>query len=153
MKKFLLLLALLPSLCIAKGEFVNAVPMDNSDGKTCKVFVSDYKQGSDVRYLGNCTWFGLSGTAAYVQNWNFSNHIKIVRANFQYGQIKSYAKVTYINRVNKTIYTYDEFLGYTDNVKNYNLDDILADASQAGLAMDNNIMAYIKFANYIDTME
>jgi len=153
MKKLLVLLALMPSLCFAAGEFISAVPVDQPNGSTCKVYVSEYHVGSGVMYLGECGWYGLKGTAAYVQGWNYANHIRIVRGNFKYGQAMAYSKVTYINKIAKTIQTYEEFSNSKENFKQYNLDDILADVAQARMPLDNSIMAYIKFANYIDTLE
>jgi hypothetical protein len=153
MRKLILLLALVPTWCFAIGEFVAATPIDNPNGSTCKVYVSEYRAGSDVMYLGSCGWYGLKGIGAYVQGWNHSNHVRIVRSVFNYGQPTTYSKVTYINKVNNTIKTYEEYGGKIENIKQYNLDDILADSLQAGLPVDHSIMAYIKFANYIDTME
>jgi hypothetical protein len=77
----------------------------------------------------------------------------VVRGNFKFGQPQTNTKVTYINKIARTIQTYEESNGYTENMRTYNFDDILADAVQAGLQLDNKIMTYIKFANYIDTME
>jgi hypothetical protein len=152
-KNILLVFALLLSTAAyADGAFVMASPIDNPNGKECKVFVPDYHAGSGVMYLGNCGWFGLNGIAAYVQGWNYANHIKIVRGSFEYGQVKSYSKVTYINKVNKTIQTYEQSYRMPE-VRQYNLDEILTDAVQAGLPIDNSIMSYVKFANYIDTLE
>jgi len=153
MKKLIALLALMPSLCFAVGEFINAAPMDEPNGSSCKVYVSEYHSGSGVMYLGSCGWYGLKGTAAYVQGWNYANHIRVVRGVFDQGRTITYSKVTYINKVAKTIQTYEEFGTRKENIKRYDLDDKLTDAAQAGLSLDNNIMAYIKFANYLDTFE
>lgn len=153
MKKLLLLLALIPSWCFAAGEFVIASPMDKPNGSDCRVYVSQYHVGSNVLYLGNCGWYGLKGVAAYVQAWNHSNHVRIVRSVFNYGQPTTYSKVTYINKLNDTVQTYEEYGSRIENIKQYNLNDMLVDSLQAGLKIDYSTMDYIKFANYIDTME
>jgi hypothetical protein len=153
MKKLLVLFALLPTLCMGMGIFVNADEMDNLSGSKCKVHVSQYHSGSGIMYLGNCGWYGLKGPAAYVQAWNHSNHVMIVRGDFKYAQAQAHTKVTYINKVKNTIETYEEFGGYKENVKTYNFHDILADAVQAGFQIDSKVITYVKFANYIDTME
>jgi len=106
MKKLLVLFALLPTLCMGMGIFVNADEMDNLNGSKCKVYVSQYHSGSGIMYLGNCGWYGLKGPAAYVLAWNDSNHVLIVRGDFKYAQAKAYTKVTYINIIKNTIQTY-----------------------------------------------
>ena len=153
MKKLLLFLALIPSWCFAVGEFVIAAPINKTNGSNCKVYVSDYHVGSDVMYLGDCGWYGLKGIAAYVQGWNHSNHVRIVRSVFNYGQPTTYAKVTYINKIKDTIQTYEQYGSRIENIKQYNLNDMLTDSLQAGLKIDYSTMDYITFANYIDTFE
>jgi hypothetical protein len=61
--------------------------------------------------------------------------------------------VTYINIVERTVTTYEESQSIHINKRNYQLDDILADAKQSGVKIDSSNMAYINFANYIDVLE
>jgi hypothetical protein len=153
-KNILLIFALvLPVLCFADEAAISATPLDSYGGNRCKVFVPQYRAGSAVMYTGSCGWTGLSGTAAYVQTWNHGNHIRIVRGQFASGQIQSFAKITYINMVKKTVETYEQNSYTTQNFNEHHLDDILADAKQSGLRFDNTAMAYIKLANYIDMRE
>jgi hypothetical protein len=132
---------------------VSAAPLDNPRGSRCKVVLTDYKPGSAAMYVGSCGWTGLNGTAAYVQGWNHSNHIKVVRGQFISGRVESFAKVTYINKVANVVQTYEESSYMTRNVNTYQLGDLLADAHQTGLNFDNTVSAYIKLANYIDIRE
>jgi hypothetical protein len=88
-----------------------------------------------------------------VQGWNHSNHIKVVRGQFVSGRIETFAKVTYINKVNNVVQTYEESSYMTRNIASYQLGDLLADAHQVGLNFDNTVSAYIKLANYIDIRE
>jgi len=132
----------------------NAMPLDNPTGSTCAVTLSDYYAGSVVMYTGQCGWGGLKGVAAYIQAWNHSNHIKIVRGVFNNSKAASWSKVTYINKVARTIETYEEDYWMTRNRKSYNYDNMETDARQAGLQLDfNKASAYLKFANYIDVHE
>ena len=154
MKKIFVVFALiLPVICFAGELAVSIAPVDNPNGSKCKVVLMDYKPGSAAVYLGNCGWTGLKGEGAYVQAWNHSNHIKIVRGQFSSGRVESFAKVTYINRVTNTVETYEESTYLSRRRGAYYLDDLLADAKQSGLGLDNSISAYIKFANYIDLKE
>jgi hypothetical protein len=153
-KNILLVFALLlPPLCFAQEVAVSAAPLDNPSGSRCKVVLTDYKAGSAAQYLGSCGWTGLNGTGAYVQGWNHSNHIKVVRGQFVSGRIETFAKVTYINKVNNVVQTYEESSYMTRNITSYQLGDLLADAHQVGLNFDNTVSAYIKLANYIDIRE
>jgi len=153
-KNILLIFALvLPVLCFADEAAISATPLDSYGGNRCKVFVPQYRAGSAVMYTGSCGLTGLSGTGAYVQTWNHGNHIRIVRGQFASGQIQSFAKITYINMVKKTVETYEQNSYTTQNFNEHYLDDILADARQSGLRFDNTAMAYIKLANYIDMRE
>jgi hypothetical protein len=153
-KKILLIFALvLPVTCLADEMAVAAMPIDGYSGNRCKVFIPQYRAGSSVMYTGSCGWAGLSGTGAYVQTWNHGNHIRIVRGQFASGQIQSFAKITYINMVKKTVETYEQNSYTTQNFNEHHLDDILADARQSGLRLGNTPMAYIKLANYIDMRE
>jgi hypothetical protein len=154
MKNILLVFALLLSpLCHADEMAVSAAPLDNPSGSRCKVVLTEYKPGSAAMYYGSCGWTGLKGTAVYVQGWNHSNHIKVVRGQFESGKIESFAKVTYINKVTNVVETYEES-SYMKQSKNvYHLGDLLADAHQSGLHFDNTVSAYIKLANYIDIRE
>jgi hypothetical protein len=153
-KNILLVFALLLSpLSFAQEMAVSAAPLDNPTGSRCKVILSEYKAGSAAQYLGSCGWTGLNGTGAYVQGWNHSNHIKVVRGQFVSGRVESFAKVTYINKVNNVVQTYEESSYMTRNITSYQLGDLLADAHQAGLNFDSTVSAYIKLANYIDIRE
>lgn len=152
MKKLLLALTVaLPSICFADEMLVSAVSMQNNS--TCNITVPQYKPGSSVMYLGDCGWMGLKGTAAYVQAWNHSNHIRIVRGEFSSGKIQSFAKVTYINMVTRSIETYEQNSYSTQNQNNHNLDEVLTDAKQAGVRFYKKPTDYITLANYIDTKE
>ena len=134
----------------------NAMPLDNPTGSTCEVVLSEYYAGSVVMYAGSCGWYGLKGVGGYIQAWNHSNHIKIVRGVFDSGRAVSWAKVTYINRVKNTIETYeeDEEPWMTKNRKTHKLDDIETDARQAGLALNfNRASSLLKLANYVDVLE
>jgi hypothetical protein len=156
MKKLLLVFALLllpQTICLADEMAVSAAPLDNPSGSRCKVILSDYRSGSAAQYVGNCGWTGLNGTGAYVQGWNHSNHIKVVRGQFVSGRVESFAKVTYINKVKNIVQTYEENSYMSRNFTTYQLGDILADAHQSGLNFDNTVSAYIKLANYIDIRE
>lgn len=154
MKKLLLVFALLlPALSFADEMAISAAPLDNVGGSRCKVILSDYRAGSAAQYVGKCGWTGLTGTGAYVQGWNHSNHIKVVRGQFVSGRVESFAKVTYINKVTNVVETFEESNYMTRNSNVYHLGDILADAHQAGLHFDNTVSAYIKLANYIDMRE
>jgi hypothetical protein len=153
-KNILLVFALLLSpLSFAQEMAVSAAPLDNPTGSRCKVILSEYKAGSAAQYLGSCGWTGLNGTGAYVQGWNHSNHIKVVRGQFVSGRVESFAKVTYINKVNNVVQTYEESSYMTRNITIYQLGDLLADAHQVGLNFDSTVSAYIKLANYIDIRE
>jgi hypothetical protein len=152
MSKLLLTLAIvLPSICFADQVVVSAVSMQ--DQSTCNVTVPQYKPGSSVMYLGNCGWTGLKGTGAYVQAWNHSNHIKIVRGEFYSGKIQSFAKITYINMVTRSIETYEQNTYSTQNLNTHDLDNVLTDAKQAGVRFYKKPTDYITLANYIDTKE
>ena len=153
MKKLIAVLMLAPALCFAESRYIAAQPMDQPNGSTCKVLVADYRPGSGVMYLGTCGWTGLKGVASYTQGWNAGNHIKVVRGEFDSGKPLSVTKVMYLNKVNKTIHTYEQSEYGTGMSKKYNLDDVLTDAKQAGLRLDNSIMAYTKLANYLDIFE
>ncbi len=152
-KKLLTILLVFPIMCFAQAQYVSAVPLTNFNGSTCRVLVADYRPGSFVYYLGNCGLTGLKGTAAYITAWNHSNHIQIIRGNFSSGKAESFTKVTYINIVERTVTTYEESQSIHINKRNYQLDDILADAKQSGVKIDSSNMAYINFANYIDVLE
>jgi hypothetical protein len=151
--KFLIFALILPSICFADEMAVSAGFMDNPSGSRCKVVLSDYRPNSAAVYLGNCGWTGLKGIGAYVQAWNHSNHVKIVRGQFSSGRVEGYAKVTYINRLTNTVETYEESSYTIRNSNSYSLDGVLADARQSGLQFDSSVSAYIKFANYIDLRE
>ena len=156
MNKLFFCLALVCSSVNAQEMSVNAMPLDNPTGSTCKVVMSEYRAGSVVMYTGNCGWSGLHGIAGYIQAWNHSNHIKIVRGLFRNSKAVSWAKVTYINKIDKTIETYeeDEEPWMTKNRKTHNFDDMEADARQAGLVLNfNKASSLFKFANYIDVRE
>jgi hypothetical protein len=155
-KKLLLIFALvllIPSVCFGNGTAVAASEIDNPKGNKCRVVLTEYRPNSGVMYVGNCGWTGLKGIGAYVQGWNHSNHIKIVRGHFESGTVQSYAKVTYINKLEGTVQTYEESMFITKNSRQYYLADLLADANQSGLYFDNTVFAYIKFANYVDMRE
>ncbi len=152
-KKLLTILLVFPIMCFAQAQYVSAVPLTNFNGSPCRVLVADYRPGSTVYYLGNCGLTGLKGTAAYITAWNHSNHIQIIRGNFSSGKAESFTKVTYINIVERTVTTYEESQSIHINKRNYQLDDILADAKQSGVKIDSSNMAYINFANYIDVLE
>ena len=153
MKKILAAFLLLPTLCFAEARYIAATQMDQPNGSTCKVLVDEYHAGSGVMYLGECGWTGLKGIASYTQGWNYGNHIRVVRGEFSSGKPISVTKVMYLNKVNKTIHTYEQGEYSKSGIKRYNLDDVLADANQAGLRLDNSIMAYTKLANYLDVFE
>lgn len=154
MNKLLFCVALLCSSANAQEMAINAMPLDNPTGSTCKVVMSEYRAGSVVMYTGKCGWNGLYGIAGYIQAWNHSNHIKIVRGMFNNGKANSWTKVTYINKVSKTIETYEEDEWLTNNRKTHNFDDMEADARQAGLVLNfNKASSLFKFANYIDVRE
>jgi hypothetical protein len=153
-KNILLIFALLLSpLCFAQAQYVAADPIDKPGGSTCKVLVTEYRPGSGVMYFGDCGWTGLKGIAAYVHGWNQSNHIRVVRGNFSGGKAESFTKVTYINKIERTIMTYEENSYSKLNMKLYQLDDVITDATQAGMKIDHTIMTYVKLANYIDVFE
>lgn len=152
MKKLLLALAVvLPSICFGDEATVSAVSMQ--DRGTCNVTVPQYRPGSSVLYMGECGWTGLKGTAAYIQHWNHSNHIRIVRGQFSSGKIQSFAKITYINMITRSIETYEQNSYTTQNVNTHELDGVLTDAKQAGVRFSKNATDYITLANYIDTKE
>ena len=153
MSKYFLFLLLLPTICFAQSQYISAYPMDNPEGKTCKVLVNDYKPGSTVVYVGDCGMMGLKGVAAYIQAWNHANHIRIVRGQFNSGKAISDTKVTYINRVRGTITTFDEGAYYKSTAKLYKLDDVITDAVQSGIKLDGSVVAYVRLANYIDVFE
>jgi hypothetical protein len=154
MKKFIFGLALVCSSVNAQEMVINAMPLGDPRGSTCKVVLAEYRPGSVVMYSGKCGWHGLSGVAGYIQSWNHSNHIKIVRGAFDSGRAVSWTKVTYINKVNKTIETYEEDEWITNNRKIHKYDDVEADARQAGLGLNFNKSASLfAFANYIDVLE
>ena len=138
MNKLFFCVGLLCSSANAQEMAVNAMPLNNSIGSTCKVVLSDYRAGSVVTYTGKCGWYGLSGVSGYIQAWNHSNHIKIVRGVFNSGKAVSWTKVTYINKVSRTIETYEEDEWLTNNRKTHNFDDREADARQAGLYLNFN---------------
>lgn len=134
----------------------NAMPLDYPTGPSCAVVLSEYYAGSVVMYTGNCGWQGLKGVGGYIQAWNHSNHIKIVRGLFDSGRAVSWAKVTYINRVKNSVETYeeDEEPWMTKNRKSYMLDEIETDARQAGLVLNfNRASSLIRLANYLDVLE
>jgi hypothetical protein len=141
----------LPSVCFGDEATVSAVSMQNRGN--CNVTVPYYRPGSSVMYMGDCGWTGLKGTAAYIQSWNHSNHIRIVRGEFSSGRIQSFAKVTYINAVTRSVETYEQNSYATQNFNTHALDDVLADAKQSGVRFSKNATDYITLANYIDTKE
>lgn len=147
------LVLLIPSVCFGNGTSVSASEIDNPKGNKCRVVLTEYRPNSGVMYVGNCGWAGLKGIGAYVQGWNHSNHIKIVRGHFESGTVQSFAKVTYINKLEGTVQTYEESMFIIKNSRQYDLADLLADANQSGLHFDNTVFAYIKFANYVDMRE
>jgi hypothetical protein len=154
MNKLLFCIGLLCSSVNAQEMAINAMPLDNPTGSTCKLVMAEYRAGSVVMYTGKCGWNGLYGIAGYVQAWNHSNHIKIVRGMFNNGKAVSWTKVTYINKVNRTIETYEEDEWITNNRKTHNFDDRETDARQAGLYLNfNKAESLFKFANYIDIHE
>lgn len=154
MKKFMFGLALVCSGVNAQSMAVNAMPLDDPRGSTCKVVMSEYRAGSVVMYTGKCGWYGLSGVAGYIQAWNHSNHIKVVRGVFENGRAVSWTKVTYINKVKRTVETYEEDEWITENRKTHNFDDMETDARQAGLYLNfNKAESLFKFANYVDVHE
>jgi len=155
-KKLLLIFALvllIPSVCLGNGISVSASEIDNPSGSRCRVVLTDYRPNSGVMYVGNCGWTGLKGIGAYVQAWNHSNHIKVVRGHFESGTVQSFAKVTYINRLEGIVQTYEESMFITKNLRQYELADLISDANQSGLHFNNTVFAYIKFANYVDIRE
>ena len=145
--------AILPALCIAEPAYIGATPMDEPNGRPCRVYISDYRPGSGAMYLGTCGWTGLKGIASYTIGWNHGNHIRVVRGQFDYGKPVSATKVTYFNKVQGTITTYTQSEFSRSNVRNYNLDDVLTDAQQAGIRINSSIMAYTTIANYLDVFE
>ena len=156
MKPLILCLTLVCLSANAQEMAVNAMPLDNPTGSTCKVVISEYRAGSVVMFTGNCGWYGLKGVGGYIQGWNHTNHIKIVRGVFENGRVVSWAKVTYINKVNRTIETYeeDEEPWMTKNRRTHSFDDMETDARQAGLVLNfNKASSLFKFANYIDVRE
>jgi hypothetical protein len=73
---------------------------------------------------------------------------------FENGRALSWTKVTYINKVKKTIETYEEDEWLTENRKTHNFDYMETDARQAGLYLNfNKAESLFKFANYIDIHE
>jgi hypothetical protein len=144
---------MLPTLCFAQAQYVAAGQMGNPQGSTCKVLVSEYRPGSGVEYLGTCGWYGLKGIAAYVQGWNHSNHIRVVRGEFSSGKPLATTKVMYINMISKKVSTYYENEYQKTQIKVYNLDDIVTDAIQAGVLLNGDIISYVSLANYIDVLE
>ena len=153
MKKILFTLLLVPAICFAQSQYVAALAMDDERAPTCKVLVSDYHAGAGVMYLGDCGWTGLKGIAAYVQGWNHSNHIRIVRGQFSSGKPEGGTKVTYINRIKGTITTFEEDGFYKSGTKVYKLDNVITDAVQSGVKLDGAIISYVRLANYIDVFE
>ncbi len=153
MKKILAVCLLAPTLCFANGQYVEAYSITNPSSSLCKVLVGNYHAGSSVGYVGDCGWFGLTGIGGYVQTWNHSNHVRVVRGVFSSGEVKPKPKVTHINNADGTITTYEQGKYMRFNVKTYQLDDVLTDAKQAGLNLGNDSMAYIKLANYVDVFE
>jgi hypothetical protein len=155
MKKVLIacITATMSTLCVAQSAYINAVPMDQRGGTPCKVFVSDLRPGSEAMYLGTCGWMGLKGIASYTIGWNHGNHIRVVRGQFDSGKPVFSTKVTYFNKVEGTITTYIQSDYGRSSFKKYQLDDVLVDAKQVGLRLDDSIMAYTKIANYLDVFE
>jgi len=154
MKKFMFGLALVCSGVNAQSVAINAMPLDDPRGSTCKLVMPEYRAGSVVMYAGKCGWYGLSGVAGYIQAWNHSNHIKVVRGVFENGRAVSWTKVTYINKVKRTVETYEEDEWITENRKTHNFDDMETDARQAGLYLNfNKAESLFKFANYVDVHE
>ena len=154
MRAFIFCVGLLCSSVNAQEMAVNAMPLDDPRGSTCKLVMAEYRAGSVVMYTGKCGWNGLYGIAGYIQAWNHSNHIKIVRGMFNNGRAVSWTKVTYINKVSRTIETYEEDEWITNNRKTHNFDDRETDARQAGLHLNfNKAESLFKFANYIDIHE
>jgi hypothetical protein len=147
------LLLCIPLLAYSGEELVAAVPLHNVNGSACNVMVSDYRPGSNVMYLGKCGWYGLKGPAAYVQTWNFTNHIKVVRGYFDFGKNVNYTKVTYINKVEGIVETYEEDRYLELNRKVYKLYDIMADVKQANVQIEQSMLGYIQFANYMDSIQ
>lgn len=154
MKRLLATMAVcFPLLCSAAEQLVAAVPLADFKGSTCNVFVSEYQAGSNIMYIGNCGWWGLKGTAAYVQTWNFDNHVKVVRGHFDSGRTANIARVVHIDQLNRVVEVYDEGFFVKSNQLTYNLDDILADMKQARVRIDKGMYSYVQFANYMDTLQ
>jgi len=153
MKILVFAILLSPLACFSQSQYVNAHPIDNPNGEACKVLVAEYHAGAKVSYLGQCGWKGLKNTAAYISKWNHSNHIQIVRGNFSSGEADPPTKVTYINVIRRTITTYEETYPVKRNMRRYRLDDVVSEAKQASIQIDDGDIGYIKLANYVDIFE
>jgi hypothetical protein len=141
-----------PLIANAQTSFV-ASEIDNPTNK-CQVIVADYRVGSDINYLGNCSWSSLKGIGAYVEKWNHGNHVRVVRGNFKKGQSTDWSKVTYFNLLKKTVVSSEENSWLTRNRTVYQIDDVIADMVRSKVDIDlSKVSTYLVIANFIDLYE